>query len=358
MTVLIQAAILLGQGFVFTRSPLAQPRLDLSSAQAQLSAAVDNLDTNAAREAVRAGADPNYRYGPRGHSVLGTVGFNVRGLPVQVPLPGLRARVTAETETRIIAIYEALFELGARLRSYDRGILLTPAYLGAPRVTKYLLERGANPNGENDDGDTPIILATEYGHPEVVSVLVAGGATPLDPATEAQVRMIAAAERGDLVALRRELTRGADVNRKSPTGKTALVAAIRGGVFIRGGNVIMLRELLKRSANPNVSGRFIGESSPLHAAVFRNEKDFESDNGPAIVDALLKAGAHVSSIAFHRKQTPLHVAAHLQNTKAAILLLKAGAKVMPKDEDGKTPLDLAESSAMIELLKAHGAKEQ
>jgi len=39
-------------------------------------------------------------------------------------------------------------------------------------------------------------------------------------------------------------------------------------------------------------------------------------------------------------------------------LLKAGAKVMPRDEDGKTPLDLAESSAMIELLKSRGAKEQ
>jgi len=39
-------------------------------------------------------------------------------------------------------------------------------------------------------------------------------------------------------------------------------------------------------------------------------------------------------------------------------LLKAGAKVMPRDEDGKTPLDLALSSAMIELLKAYGAREQ
>ena len=358
MTGLAHSVILLGYAFIFTPAPLAQPRIDLSSAQAQLSAAVDNLDANAARDAVRAGADPNYRYGPRGHSVLGTVGLNARGLPVQVPLPGLMERVSTETETRIIAIYEALFELGARLQSYDRGILLTPAYLGAPRVTKYLLERGANPNGANDDGDTPTILATEYGHQEIVSVLRAGGATPLDSATEAQVRMIAAAQRGDSVTLRRELTRGADVNRKSPTGKSALVATIRGGVFIRGGNLIMLRELLKQGANPNLSGRFIGESSPLHAAVLRNEKAFESDNGPAIVDALLKAGAHVSSTVFHRKQTPLHVAAHLQNTRAAMLLLKAGAKVMPRDEDGKTPLDFAESSAMIDLLRAHGAKEQ
>jgi ankyrin repeat protein len=119
-----------------------------------------------------------------------------------------------------------------------------------------------------------------------------------------------------------------------------------------------IRELLKLGADPNQPGRSLGiPSSPLHVAVFINEKDFDTDNGPAIVDALLKAGAHVSSTAHYRRQTPLHVAATMQNTKAAVLLIKAGAKLMPRDEDGKTPLDLAESSAMIALLKSHGARE-
>ena len=251
-------------------------------------------------------------------------------------LLGLDERITPATEERLIAVYDVLFETGARLRAYDRDILHGPAIAGAARVAKYLLERGANPNGADGDGNTPVILATKYGHPEVVTVLVAAGAKPLDSATEAQIRLIAAAGRGDLLAFRRELTRGADVNRKGPTGETALVEAVRGGVS-RGGNLIVVRELLKLGANPNMSGRFIGESSPLHAAVFNNEKNFESDNGPTIVDTLLKAGAHVSSVAFHRKQTPLHVAAGMQNTQAAILLLKAGAKVMPRDEDGKGP---------------------
>jgi uncharacterized protein len=169
--------------------------------------------------------------------------------------------------------------------------------------------------------------------------------------------MITAAGRGDLVAFRRELSRGAEVNLKSPSGETALVEAIRGGVF-KGGNLLVVRELLKLGANPNLAGRFIGDTSPLHAAVFNNEQNFERDNGPAIVEALLKAGGHVSSTSYYRQQTPLHVAAGSQNTKGAALLLKAGAKVMPRDEDGKTPLDLAQSSSMIELLKAYGAKEQ
>ena len=301
------------------------------------------------REALRAGADPNHRYDGRGRSVLGMAGTK--------PLLGRYERVSPELEERLVATYGVLFEAGARLRPYDRDILHGPAIDGTARVTKYLLERGADPNGEDTDGNTPLILATKYGQADVVAVLLAAGAWPLDPVTEAQIRMIAAAGRGDLVTLRRELTRGAEVNRKGPTGQTALVEAIRGGVF-RGGNLLIVHELLKLGANPNLTGRVIADSSPLHAVAFINEEDFERDNGPAIVDALLKAGAHVSSVAFHRKQTPLHVAAQMQNTKVAILLLRAGAKVMPRDEDGKTSLDLAESSAMIKLLKAHGAKEQ
>lgn len=59
-----------------------------------------------------------------------------------------------------------------------------------------------------------------------------------------------------------------------------------------------------------------------------------------------------------RHQIPLHIAARLNNAKAAALLLKAGAKVMPCDDAGKTPLDLAEAAPVIQLLKAAGATER
>ena len=55
----------------------AQPRVELSPAQAQLRAAIDNLDAGGIREALRAGADPNHRYGGRGRSVIAAAGTNV-----------------------------------------------------------------------------------------------------------------------------------------------------------------------------------------------------------------------------------------------------------------------------------------
>jgi hypothetical protein len=44
--------------------------------------------------------------------------------------------------------------------------------------------------------------------------------------------------------------------------------------------------------------------------------------------------------------------------RAAEVLIKEGAKVMARDETGRTPLDYAESAPMIKLLKASGATER
>jgi ankyrin repeat protein len=71
---------------------------------------------------------------------------------------------------------------------------------------------------------------------------------------------------------------------------------------------------------------------------------------------LLKAGAKVSGMD-ERGRTPLHVAAEVDNLRAAEILVKKGARVMARDTTGRTPLDYAESAAMIKLLKQNGATE-
>ena len=44
--------------------------------------------------------------------------------------------------------------------------------------------------------------------------------------------------------------------------------------------------------------------------------------------------------------------------RAADILIREGAKIMPRDRAGKTPLDYAESAAMIGLLKENDAIER
>ncbi len=327
---------------------LAEPAF--AAQETRFSHGLQEADAGAIRRDLQAGADPNERYGGRGRSALERVGMTL--------LLGRQGRITSDEEQQIIAAFDVLFDAGARLRAWDRTILHGPSIAGAPLVTKYLLERGADPNGQDgDDGYTPMLLAVKYERPEIVPILLAGGAKPLTPAVEAQVRLVVAANKGDLIALRRQLARGAKVNERTPTGETALVEAIQGGKF-KGGNLMMVRELLRLGANANLSGGFIGLTSPLHVAVFTNEKGFDQDNGAIIVAELLKAGALVSSTDSYQKQTPLHIAAQINNAKAVAQLLKAGAKIMPRDEAGQTPLDLAKGAPVIQLLKAAGATER
>ncbi len=256
-----------------------------------------------------------------------------------------------EVEGKAIAILEVLFQAGAQIRSYDSDILHGPVSRGAMKLTKYSLDRGANPNADDGKGSTPLTVGTYYNHPDIVKLLVEYGAKPLDLTTSTQIRFIAAAWRGDLIALKRELSGGARVNSQSPDKKTALIEAVSGGHFR------VVRELLALGANANLSGESLGLKSPLHAAVFKGKWEFEKGNAAEIIQLLLKAGAHVSSNETHKHQTPLHIAAQLNNPISAKILLDAGAKVMPRDTDGKTPLDYAQSAEVIKLLKSYGAKE-
>jgi ankyrin repeat protein len=207
-----------------------------------------------------------------------------------------------------------------------------------------------------------MILATRSNHSEVIAVLLAGGAKRIDAKTEVQIRMIGAAFRGDLRELKQQLECGANVNDKAPSCTYALIEALSSCNRNRGGrnHILVVKELLAKGANPNqelvneIAGKEI-KSSPLHLflrhpAVYQGKDE--------VVELLLDAGAKVSSNFHEKKQTPLHIAAITDNTSAARILLQRGSKVMPKDEDGKTPLDYAESASMIDLLKFFGAKEQ
>jgi Ankyrin repeats (3 copies)/Ankyrin repeat len=274
-----------------------------------------------------------------------------------------------EPEEKVIAKLEALFAAGAIIQSYDGEILERPVIKGSKRVTKYLLDKGADPNGFRADSK-PLKIATKYGEHDIIKLLNQYGARPLKSAEAAQLRLTFAAFVGDVKSVKQELSRGADINSRDTLDyTTALIGAVLAN------HLETVKTLISLGADPHQSGHVdsidffapdwpgsenglpVGMCTPLHAAAIPSGLPERAGDVPEIIRVLLRAGAFVSSTDCYKKLTPLHVAAKFQSAAATNVLLKEGAKVMAKDSDGKTPLDYAESGPVIKLLKAYGARE-
>jgi ankyrin repeat protein len=164
-----------------------------------------------------------------------------------------------------------------------------------------------------------------------------------------QIRFVSAARKGNILKMSDLLSKGAQINGKTRSGTSALVAAA----------TVQQEEsvkwLLANGADPNLYAKEGAlEAPPLWHAVLCNRSLFDF----SIPLLLLRHGAFPSGADSYLKQTPLHIAAWLDNMVAVALLLNAGADVKALDAAGKTPLNYAEDDRIINLLKAAGAGER
>ncbi|XP_043094771.1 ankyrin-1a isoform X21 [Puntigrus tetrazona] len=201
----------------------------------------------------------------------------------------------------------------------------TPLYMAAQEnhleVVKFLLDNGANQTIPTEDGFTPLAVALQQGHENVVALLINHG-------TKGKVRLPALH-----IAARNDDTRTAAV-------------------------------LLQNDPNPDVLSkqisRTISEEScdirtgftPLHIAAH-----YENLN---VAQLLLNRGADVN---FTPKNgiTPLHIASRRGNVIMVRLLLDRGAKIDAKTKDELTPLHCAARNGhvrIIEILLDQGAPIQ
>jgi ankyrin repeat protein len=194
-------------------------------------------------------------------------------------------------------------------------------------------------------------------------LLVSYGATSLKSADAIQVRFVEVAKFGSLDELRNLVEMGARVNSPNRQRETALINALS-SFLDRNDDYIKIMYLVDLGADVNLKGKApIGSrmTTPLHQAIyvssFLYKAKRETSYAERVLRDLLKKGAYVSATDEDGK-TSLHNSAQYNHLYAAHLLLEAGSKVMPKDKQGRTPLDYAESAEMIKLLKRYGAKEQ
>uniref|UniRef100_A0A671R2E6 Ankyrin-1-like n=1 Tax=Sinocyclocheilus anshuiensis TaxID=1608454 RepID=A0A671R2E6_9TELE len=270
-------------------------------------------------------------------------------------------------------------------------------------VVKFLLDNGANQTIPTEDGFTPLAVALQQGHENVVALLINHG-------TKGKVRLPAlhiaarnddtrtaavllqndpnpdvlsktgftplhiAAHYENLNVAQLLLNRGADVNFMPKNGITPLHIASRRG------NVIMVRLLLDRGAK--IDAKTKDELTPLHCAARNGHVriiEILLDQGAPIqaktknglspihmaaqgdhlecIRQLLQYNAEIDDITLDHL-TPLHVAAHCGHHRMAKVLLDKGAKPNTRALNGFTPLHIAckkNHMRVMDLLLKHSA---
>jgi ankyrin repeat protein len=201
-------------------------------------------------------------------------------------------------------------------------------------IARLLLERGANVNARKKNKNTPLHAAAFKGRLEIVRLLLDHGANANAENHESSETALHVVSRGeydsqeDGVGISRLLLeRGVDINAQNTHCDTALsLAALNGRLEI-------VRLLLEHSANPNVENEW--GSTPLH--LVSQIKHKTQERGVGIARLLLERGADVNART-KNKFTPLHLTALYGKPEIAQLLLDHGANANAENEGGQTAL--------------------
>ncbi len=249
------------------------------------------------------------------------------------------------------------------LVNYSGFLGATPLHLfaleGDIASAKSLLALGANINALEKDNKTPLHLAVNRGHFDMVNMLIGQGA---DLEVKENLMGFGAihstAFSQGTVIFEALVNAGADVNARDLAGHTPLhlvslgaegmKTAIRQGYGIALGDRIDINEmsaiaqgLLSKwrnylADNPQITAQMTDQQGSFDSTklVLPSKRDFAVK-----LDLLLASGADVNSVS-HYGTTPLHMAATGGNLFAAKRLLAEGADANSRSDIGRTPLHL------------------
>ena len=189
------------------------------------------------------------------------------------------------------------------------------------QVVELLLKEKADPNIQNNDGRTALMVASRNGHQQVVELLLKEKADPNIQNNDGRTALIVASQNGHQQVVELLLKEKADPNIQNNDGWTALMVASQNGHH----QVVEL--LLKEKADPNIQDND-GRTALMVA----------SQNGhQQVVELLLKEKAD-PNIQDNDGRTALMVASQNGHQQVVELLLKEKADPNIQDNDGWTAL--------------------
>jgi len=224
------------------------------------------------------------------------------------------------------------------------GALVDALQSGDRQEAIRIIEAGADVNGADTLGTTPLMWAARYGDAEIVDRLIRAGADLSADNEFGVTAMSEAALIGSEPVLRRLLQAGADPDSPNPEGETALM------LVARTGNLEAAETLIEAGAAINATEGWGGQTALMWAV---------AQQQPEMVRLLLANGAEVDARStvrqWNRKVsgeprpktlsqgglTPMLFAARTGCRECAELLLAAGADIDLPDPYGVTPLIVA-----------------
>jgi len=205
---------------------------------------------------------------------------------------------------------------------YQRTPLHSAARYGAISAARFLLDRGADLNVEDEKGNTPLHLASIFRHDEIVDLLIQHKADVDLFNAQGQTPLHLASLYGNPESIKLLLVGGANINIRDAEGNTPLHIAV---LYRHPEN---LDEILK--GNPDIDVTNTEGYTPLHLAVQRPENE-------KAIELLLKKGADMN-IPDPTGRNALLVSVGSHQKAYIDLLVSNGVDINSQDNDGNTAL--------------------
>jgi ankyrin len=256
----------------------------------------------------------------QGHTALRIAAFAERPQAVAMLVDGGASTEALDADNRTPLFWsyrysdtmdtlKALLERYANANAVDpegEFVLYKAAYMGNKSAVEALLGGKADVNIQNRKGETPLYTALGWGYSEISHMLLNVDGIDIEKADSNRCRPIhLAVKNGDLNILNTLLDRGASASASTKDGKT-----------------------------------------PLHFADKIGNLD--------AISVLLSHDANIAAVT-GMGETMLHLAANSGNIEALKFLLQHGADVKAKTSDGDSALDLAADLSTIRFLYECGA---
>ena len=162
-------------------------------------------------------------------------------------------------------------------------------------VVRFLLDSGVDPNIRDNNGKTPLTIAILYrGNIEIVRLLLERGADPNNRYNDGRTELMVAVNRGvNIKMIRLLLDNGANVNFRDNNGETALMIALRNKYR----DIVKLLE--RHISSSRIQSRFRGRQMRRKARTRRASQQLQASRLPTGYDVSKLIGKYLSRMPYN-----------------------------------------------------------